>query len=103
MQLRASIVTYFLRSSIGDQVIETLFATGREHTVSHEKKIVARFKAESFNWENDDRSSSTRKSDSNVERIDEKIGRVKQSGNLMPDSRNKILNLEKKKGEKTYL
>ena len=48
MQLRASIVTYFLRSSIGDQVIETLFATGREHTVSHEKKIVARFKAESF-------------------------------------------------------
>lgn len=38
-----------------------------------------------------------------MERIDEKIGRMKQSGNRVPDSRNKILNLEKKKGEKTYL
>lgn len=33
-------------------------------------------------------------------KVDGKIGRLKQSGNLVPDSRNKILNLEKRKERK---
>lgn len=33
-------------------------------------------------------------------KVDGKIERLKQSGNLVPDSRNKILNLEKRKERK---